>query len=52
MSRILQILSVNVFQKVAFSQLLGDFTTKNGEMPVSKQLTFNDFQLDASDFLH
>lgn len=43
MSRILQILSVNVFQKVAFNQLLGDFTTKGDEMLISKQLIFNDF---------
>lgn len=43
MSRILQILSVNVFQKVAFNQLLGDFTTKISEVQISKQLTFNDF---------
>jgi len=43
MSRILQILSVNVFQKVALNQLLGDFTTKISEVQISKQLTFNDF---------
>ena len=42
MSRILQILSVNVFQKVSVDQLLGDFTTKMDEGELCKQLNFND----------
>lgn len=42
LSRILQILSVNVFQKVSFNQLLGDFTTVSEEVGFSKQLIFND----------
>ncbi len=49
LSRILQILSVNLFQKVSFNQLLGDFSTVTKEGGVSKQLIFNDLQLDASD---
>lgn len=49
LSRILQILSVNVFQKVSFNQLLGDFSTVTKEDGFSKQLIFNDLQLDASD---
>ena len=51
LSRILQILSVNVFQKVSFNQLLGDFSTVTKEGGFSKQLIFNDLQLDASDTL-
>jgi hypothetical protein len=42
LKRILQILTVNVFQKVAFNQLLGDFTTSGDGGGVSKQLTFSD----------
>jgi hypothetical protein len=42
MSRILQILSVNVFQKVSLDQLLGDFTSERGESEFCKQLNFND----------
>jgi hypothetical protein len=42
LSRILQILSVNVFQKVSFNQLLGDFSTVSKEVEFSKQLIFND----------
>ncbi|MGB0415134.1 MAG: transposase, partial [Coraliomargarita sp.] len=42
LSRILQILSVNVFQKVPFNQLLTDYTTRNDHLLTSKQLTFND----------
>jgi len=42
LSRILQILSVNVFQKVSFNQLLGDFTNVSEEVGLSKQLIFND----------
>jgi transposase len=42
LSRILQILSVNVFQKVSFNQLLGDFSTVSKEVGFSKQLIFND----------
>jgi len=42
LSRILQILSVNVFQKVSFNQLLGDFSTVTKEDGFSKQLIFND----------
>ena len=43
LSRILQVLSVNVFQKVAFNQLFTEYTTTNFEPDESKQLTFNDF---------
>jgi len=43
LSRILQVLSVNVFQKVSFNQLFTEHTTKNFEPEDSKQLTFNDF---------
>lgn len=43
LSRILQILSVNVFQKVAFNQLFMDYTAENIGPSNSKQLTFNDF---------
>jgi hypothetical protein len=42
LSRILQILSVNVFQKVSFNQLLGDFNTRDEDGGFSKQLVFND----------
>ncbi len=42
LSRILQILSVNVFQKVPINQLLTDYTSKDGHLLISKQLTFND----------
>ncbi|MEZ7843164.1 MAG: transposase, partial [Opitutales bacterium] len=42
LSRILQILSVNVFQKVTFNQLLGDFKAVSEECKISKQLIFND----------
>ncbi len=42
LSRILQILSVNVFQKVTFNQLLGDFKAVSEECEISKQLIFND----------
>jgi len=43
LSRILQVLSVNVFQKVTFNQLFTKYTTKQSEPSESKQLTFNDF---------
>lgn len=43
LSRILQILSVNVFQKAPFNQLFTEYTTKNFEPGYSNQLTFNDF---------
>lgn len=43
LSRILQILSVNVFQKVPFYQLLADYDTRIGENDISKQLVFKDF---------
>ena len=43
LSRILQILSVNVFQKVPFNQLLVDFTVEKSKSDDSNQLTFNDF---------
>ena len=42
LSRILQILSVNVFQEVSFNQLLGDFSTAGDDAEFSKQLIFND----------
>jgi hypothetical protein len=42
MSRMLQILSVNVFQKVTVNQLLGDFSTTRDGMEVFNQLIFND----------
>jgi hypothetical protein len=35
-------LSVNVFQKVSFNQLLGDFANAREEVGFSKQLIFND----------
>jgi hypothetical protein len=43
LSRILQILSVNVFQKVPFNQLFTDYNTTNYDLVDPKQLTFNDF---------
>jgi len=43
LSRILQILSVNVFQKVAFDQLLTEYTTRNDDSMDSKQLIFSGF---------
>jgi transposase len=43
LSRILQILSVNVFQKVALNQLLGDFTINKDKREISNQLIFKDF---------
>jgi len=42
LSRILQILSVNVFQKVPLNQLLADFSTKNDQSIFRNQLEFND----------
>jgi len=42
MSRMLQILSVNVFQKVTINQLLGDFSTTKDQTEGSNQLIFND----------
>jgi len=36
-------LSVNVFQKVPVNQLLADYTTKECDLLISNQLTFNDF---------
>jgi hypothetical protein len=35
-------LSVNVFQKVPFNQLLTDYATSDDHLLISKQLTFND----------
>ena len=43
LSRILQILSVNVFQKVPFNKLLADYDTRNSENDISKQLVFSGF---------
>jgi hypothetical protein len=43
LSRILQILSVNVFQKVPFPQLLTDYATTDGPGVISNQLSFNGF---------
>lgn len=43
LSRILQILSVNVFQKVPFNQLFTEYNTTNCDLVDPKQLTFNDF---------
>ena len=43
LSRILQILSVNVFQKVPFTQLFTEYTVQNFEPDDSKQLTFKYF---------
>jgi len=42
LSRILQILSVNVFQKVPFNQLLADYDTRNSGNDICNQLTFKD----------
>lgn len=42
LTRILQILSVNVFQKVPFNQLLTDYSTTDDHLLISNQLTFND----------
>jgi len=42
LSRILQILSVNVFQKVPFYQLLADYDTRDSENDICNQLTFKD----------
>ena len=41
LSRILQVLSVNVFQKDPVYQLLTDFTTRDDKLALPKQLTFN-----------
>lgn len=43
LSRILQILSVNAFQKVPIYQLLADFDTRSGEIENPNQLIFNGF---------
>jgi transposase len=43
LSRILQVLSVNVFQKVPFSELLANFGAENKEAIISNQLLFNGF---------
>lgn len=43
LSRILQVLSVNVFQKVAFSELLAEYNTKTLEHDISNQLLLNGF---------
>lgn len=43
LTRILQILSVNVFQKVPFNQLLTDYATRDDDFLISKQLIFRDF---------
>jgi hypothetical protein len=43
LSRILQILSVNVFQKVPFYQLLADYDTRMDENDISNQLILNGF---------
>ena len=43
LSRILQVLSVNVFQKVTFDQLFTNHTTGIFENSESKQLMFSDF---------
>lgn len=42
LSRILQILSVNVFQKVPFNQLLANYDTRNSGNDICNQLTFKD----------
>jgi len=39
----LQVLSVNVFEKVTFNQLFTEYTTTQGELSRYNQLTFNDF---------
>lgn len=41
LSRILQVLSVNVFQKDPVNQLLTEFTTRDDQLVLPKQLTFN-----------
>ena len=43
LSRIMQILSVNVFQKEPVYQLLRNYDTRNSENDISNQLTFNGF---------
>ncbi|NJO21151.1 MAG: IS4 family transposase [Spirulinaceae cyanobacterium RM2_2_10] len=43
LSRILQILSVNVFQKIPFNQLLADYVTTDGAGGIPNQLTLNGF---------
>ena len=43
LSRILQVLSVNVFQKVTFNQLFTEYTTTQSKLRRYNQLTFNDF---------
>ncbi len=43
LSRIMQILSVNVFQKEPIYQLLTNYDTRNGENNTSNQLVFNGF---------
>jgi len=43
LSRILQVISVNVFQKDPLHQLLGEFATSNSEVSDCKQLMFNGF---------
>jgi len=43
LSRILQILSVNVFQKVPFPQLLTDYITRKDDVCNSNQLIFSGF---------
>lgn len=43
LNRILQILSVNLFQKVPFNQLLADYAIRNEDNDISKQLLFNGF---------
>ena len=43
LSRILQVLSVNVFQKEPINQLLTKLETTNDDLELRKQLMFNDF---------
>jgi hypothetical protein len=43
LSRILQILSVNVFNKATLYELLTSYTTRDYQELISNQLTFNDF---------
>jgi hypothetical protein len=43
LSRILQVLSVNIFQKEPIAQLLADYTTDRSHLPTPKQLAFNGF---------
>ncbi len=40
---ILELLSVNIFQKMPFNQLVADFTTRNDDSPDCKQLIFHGF---------